>query len=161
MNISKNTDTTASPALLDGEFSPSEAKIKLDEVALLVQEFRKLQVNYATALEDEGLSEEVDALERWAESYRRGLKAAIKISENGQDMLEDVRKRLKLAADELTRISSESPNPAPKGEGKKAEAFLEATRSIDAILPAVEHAVTNTNDNANADQKTSTPKQGE
>lgn len=155
MNVSKNNDLNNDILLLDKISSPN-VQTKLDEVALLVQEFRKLQVNYADALEGEGLSEEVEALERWAESYRRGLKAALKISENGQDMLEDVRKRLKLAADELTRISSESPNPAPKGEGKKAEAFLEATRSIDAILPAVEHAVTNNDNN-----KTTNPEKGE
>lgn len=150
MNLSKNTAEILPP---DTDIASGDVQAKLDEVALLVQEFRKLQVHYADALEGEGLSEEIEALERWAESYRRGLKAAIKISENGQDMLEDVRNRLKLAADELTRISSESPNPAPKGEAKKAAAFLEATRSIDSILPAVEHAVTN--------NETSNPAQGE
>ena len=156
LSVVKNTDDVL---IAEPEIHSADVNAKLEEVGQLVQDFRRLQVNYEDALEGEGLAEEVEALERWAESYRRGLKAAVKISENGQEMLEDVRKRLKLAADELTRISSESPNPAPKGEAKKAEAFLEATRTIDAILPTIGSAVM-TNENR-ADDKNSNPPKGE
>ena len=142
-NAIKNTPTEAASTNLDGLLPGQDVAAKLEEVNQLVQEFRRLQVHYEDALEGEGLKEEIEAIERWAESYRRGLKAALKISENGQDMLEDVRTRLKLAAEELSRMSEEGPNPAPKAELAKKEAFLEATRTIDAILPVVDHAVNN------------------
>jgi hypothetical protein len=112
----------------------------LEAVEALVQDFRRLLVRYESSLEAEGIRERIETLERWAESYRRGLRAAEKISEVGQDWLREAEEKLKLAAAELHRLDDESPVSCTV-EDSKAEDYIRATKRIDSLIPAVGQAV--------------------
>ena len=129
------TDTVSqqneeSRVVLNQQFSEAEE---------LTNELKRLLVHYESALEQEGIREQVETLKRWMESYRRGLSAAQKISENGASLLTEMRQRLKLAADELQRLENEGGNPANKEQTVQAEEFLKASRRIDHVLPNIEH----------------------
>lgn len=111
---------------------------KFAEAEELTNELKRLLVKYEHALEQEGIREQVETLERWMESYRRGLSAARKLSENGAELLTEMQKRLKLAADELQRLEGEGGNPASKEQAQQAEEFLRASVKIDKVLPNLE-----------------------
>jgi hypothetical protein len=113
-------------SLLDQQFSDAEQ---------LTNELKRLLVRYEGALEQEGIRHEVETLERWMESYRRGLSAARKISEKGTSWLTDLRERLKLAAEELQRLEGEGGNPLDKNQAVQAEEFLKASLRIDKVIP--------------------------
>jgi len=112
---------------------------QLAEAEELTNVLKRLLVKYESALEQEGIREQVEILERWMESYRRGLSAACKISENGPALLTEMKKRLKLAADELQRLEGEGGNPASKEQTTQIEELLKASRRIEQVLPNIEH----------------------
>jgi len=113
--------------------------LQLSEAEELTNQLKRLLVRYESALEQEGIRQQVETLERWMESYRRGLAAARKITENGASLLTQMRQRLKLAAEELQRLEGEGGNPASKEQAIEAEEFLKASRNIDQVLPNIEH----------------------
>lgn len=121
------------------EESCSALNQQFAEAEELTNELKRLLVRNESTLEHEGLKEQVETLERWMESYRRGLSAARKISENGASLLTQMRDKLKLAADELHRLENEGGNPPSKEQAAQAEDFLKASRRIDRVLPNIEH----------------------
>jgi hypothetical protein len=131
------TTTTATPdqPTLD-TVNPITQQIA--EVEELTNDLKRLLVKYENALEQEGIRHQVETLERWMESYRHGLSAARKISQNGTSWLTELRARLKLAADELQRLEGEGGNPASKEQTAQAEDFLKASRRIDQVIPNIE-----------------------
>lgn len=82
----------------------------LAEVEALMSDFRKLLVKSDDALSATGIKSEVEQIERWVESYRRGLSAANKIATYGAEILESLKSRLKLASDEILRLEGEGGN---------------------------------------------------
>jgi hypothetical protein len=117
---------------------------QLAEAEELTNELKRLLVRYESALEQEGIRQQVETLERWMESYRHGLSAARKISENGTSLLTEMRERLKFAADELQRLENEGGNPASKEQTTQVEEFLKITRRIDQVIPNIEHIFSET-----------------
>ncbi len=130
---------------------------QLAEAEELTNELKRLLVRYESALEHEGIRDQVATLERWMESYRHGLSAARKISENGASWLTELRESLKMAADELTRLEGEGGNPATKEQAAQAEEFLKASRKIDKVIPNIEHMFCNENRSEDADKDTKIP----
>ncbi len=120
------------------EHSLSELSANLHEVESLTNDLMKLLVKNADTLRHEGIREPVEALERWVESYRRGLRAAQKLLENAPELLTEVRSRLTIASDELTRLESEGGNPPSKEEAERVDDINKALRRIDRIMPAIE-----------------------
>ena len=116
---------------------PSQHSI--EEVENLTNELKRLLVNHEGALDQEGLRREVETLERWMESYRRGLAAAHKISESGITWLGQLRDRLKMAADEHIRLEGEGGSPADSEQTKRTEELLAAANRIDRAIPDIEH----------------------
>lgn len=112
---------------------------QLEEAEGLTNELKRLLVRYENALEHEGIRHQVEILERWMESYRRGLSAAQKISESGTTLLIELREKLKLAAEELQRLEGEGGSPLTKEQINQTEEFLKASRRIDQVIPNVEH----------------------
>ena len=117
---------------------------KLQEVEDLTNSLRRLLVQNEIALDEEGIRREVETLEHWMESYRRGLTAANKISETGVEWLSKLRDRLKLAAEERQRIEGEGGNPASLEQTKKTEELFEAARRIDKAIPDLEQMFVHT-----------------
>ena len=115
----------------------------LHDVEELDNEMKRLLVKHEGVLNDEGIRRNVEVLERWLESYRRGLVAAHKISETGSGWLGDLRDRLKLAAEEMQRLEGEGGNPSSKEQAEKIEELLKAVRRIDAVIPNVQHLFCN------------------
>ena len=111
---------------------------QLAEAEELTNELKRLLVRYESALEHEGIRDQIEILERWMESYRRGLSAAHKIAENGPAWLTELREKLKFAADELQRLEGEGGNPATKEQSAQAEDFLKASRRIENVIPSIE-----------------------
>lgn len=111
----------------------------LESAEELTNELKRLLVKHEHTLDEEGIRREVEILERWMESYRRGLAAANKISETGTSWLTTLRDRLKLAADEIQRLEGEG-GPAPsKEQMAKTEDLLKAVRRIEKVMPNLEH----------------------
>ncbi len=111
---------------------------QLCEAETLTNDLKRLLVKYENALEQEGIRHEVETLERWMESYRRGLSAARKISEKGPQWLTQLRERLKMAAEELQRLENEGGNPLDKSQAVQAEEYLRASLRIDKVIPNME-----------------------
>lgn len=111
---------------------------QLSSVEELTNELKRLLVRHEAALDEEGIRQQVETLERWMESYRRGLAAAAKVSEHGPCWLNELKNRLQLAADELHRLEAEGGNPPSRDQAAQAEEFLKASRRIDKVLPAFE-----------------------
>ncbi len=126
---SKNTD----------ENTELTSQQKLQEAEELTNELKRLLVKYEIALDEEGIRHEVEILERWMESYRRGIAAANKISDTGLEWLSTLRDRLRLAAEERQRLEGEGGNPASKKQAETTEELLNAARRIDKVLPNIEH----------------------
>ncbi len=114
------------------------ASQKLHEVENLTNELKRLLVHHETALDEEGVRREMETLERWMESYRRGLAAANKISETGIGWLSELRDRLKMAASERLRLEDEGGNTASGEQHKHTEDLLAAANHIEKAMPVIE-----------------------
>lgn len=113
---------------------------QLRDVETLGRELKQLLMRHESAIEEEGVREDLEMLERWMESYRRGLSAACKIADNGTACLSELRERLVQAADDLQRLENEGGNTAPNpAEARKTEELLKASNRIDRIIPDVDH----------------------
>jgi hypothetical protein len=124
----------------------------LEEVEQLANEMKRLLVRHEFALEHEGIRHQMETLERWMESYRRGLAAANKLSANGATWLGELRDQLKFAADEILRLEGEGGNPATREQAVQVEELIKAVRRIDKVLPDVEHMF---NQHANCEKQSS------
>lgn len=126
-----------------GETAPHFVQ-QLQEAEALVSDFRKLLVQHESSLISEGVCEHLETLEYWLESYRRGLKAATKISTQGAEWLREAQQRLRLASEELQRLDAESPAAPPRDIAKKSDDYARAAKRVEALIPAVEQTVTKT-----------------
>jgi hypothetical protein len=107
----------------------------------LTHQLKKLLVRSEPALErSETAKAQIERLERWMESYRRGQSAACKIAENGSSLLHEARDQLRLSLEELQRLESEGGPPATKEQVQQADDLAHAIRRIDKLLPTLEHA---------------------
>lgn len=104
----------------------------------LCNDLRRILVRSENALVEGDAKANIETLERWIESYRRGLSAAQKISNNGADMLQKTRALLKLALEERLRLEDEGGNTADKEHANDSEELAKAIRRIDQLLPVVE-----------------------
>ena len=103
---------------------------KLDEAEHLTEEARRLLVHCEGALDSEGVREEALALERWLESYRRGMSAARKLSNTGPELVDDMSARLRQALEELHRYEEEGGNPASKTQQVQIENLNHAMSAV-------------------------------
>ncbi len=128
-----------SPVNEQANEAPADKVSALTEVEQLMHEVRRLLVHSEGALDEEGISRQAQQLESWLESYRRGLSAAQKLSDNGKDFMESMRGRLALALDELHRLDDEgNGTDAPKEEAKRKEDLTRAIRRIDHLASALD-----------------------
>ncbi len=127
-NSSRNDNPTPSIVALP-EISDAEA---------LGNDLKRILVRSEGALLHGDAKTNVEQLERWIESYRRGLSAAQKISVSGIDMLNKTRDQLKLSLDELLRLEDEGGNPPTKERAGDSEEIASAIRRIERLIPTVE-----------------------
>jgi hypothetical protein len=137
----KSVDATVSSNPPPATQAAEQLAQQADEADALVQEFRKLLVGFESELGAEGVREQLQTLERWSESLRRGLKAAAKMSEVAPQWLHEAQDRLKLAADELQRMDAESPAAPGADHTRRAEEYMHAMRSIDALFPVLDQTL--------------------
>lgn len=125
-------------------FIPSQesanAFAELSEVEALANSLKHLLVRSEQELIRGDTRHRVEQLEHWVESYRRGLSAAQKISDNGMDMLKKTRDQLALALEEQLRLEDEGGNPANKEQSTQIEQLTDAVRRLDKIIPSVEQS---------------------
>lgn len=114
---------------------------ELADIDALTLDLKRLIVRHESELSEEGLRSDLEQLERWAISYRRGISAALKLSALGPDWLNRLREKLKLAADELTRMDGEGPNNSADEEDNhsRAEDLMHASRRIEHVIPSLQH----------------------
>jgi hypothetical protein len=133
----KRASHTATPNKKTGANTASLQQ-QLEDVEALDNELKRLLVRHENALKQEGVRHEVETLERWMESYRRGLAAACKIAVNGRACLANLKEKLKYAARELERIDNEGGNPPTKEQTNEKEELLSATRRVNNLIPEVD-----------------------
>jgi|GEM_PF-6685247 len=112
----------------------------LGDVEALANDLKHLLVHAEQELIKGDARQNVEQLERWVESYRRGLAAAHKISGNGLEMLHKTRIQLKLALEELLRLEDEGGNPANREQSTQIEQLTGAVRRIDHLMPNIDKA---------------------
>ena len=125
------------------------ACLALGDVIELGNELKQLLVRSQFELIKGDAREQVEQLERWIESYRRGLSAALKISNSGIDMLSKARAQLKLALDEQLRLEDEG-SPSTKEQSAQTEGLAAAVRRMDKLIPVIEQSFQSPSDNAAA-----------
>lgn len=115
------------PKIDDGATLPD-----ISETERLVQEVRHLLTHSESTLDAEGVKLQAETLERWLESYRRGLSAAENLSKNSDSFLNEMRERLNLALQEMQRLDDEgSGTPASKEQKQRIDEISRAIRYID------------------------------
>lgn len=120
--------------------APVSTLPEIAEAEALGNDLKRILVRSEQALVTGDARNNVEKLERWIESYRRGLSAAQKISENGSEMLQKTRDQLSLALDELLRLEDEGGNPPTKEHAGDTEELASAIRRIDRLMPVVEES---------------------
>jgi len=118
----------------------SNIAVKLEEAEKLIEEAQRLLVHCGSALDEEGVREEALALERWIESYRRGMSAAKKLSQTGPELLDDMSKRLHQALEELHRYEAEGGNPATKAQQAQIEELTNAMKRVNQLKEAIQNS---------------------
>ena len=117
---------------------------EIDQAEALANDLRSILVRSENALVKGDAKELVERLERWIESYRRGLSAAQKICDNGPEMLIKTREQLSLSLSELLRLEDEGgnpPNPSTSpNQPSESEEITRAIQRIDRLLPVVEQS---------------------
>ncbi len=113
----------------------------IDEVENMMGEVRRLLVHSENALDKEGVKFQAETLERWLESYRRGLSAAEKLSKNSETFLHEIREHLKLALEEIQRLDDEGgATPATKEQKQKVEDLTRAMGRVDKLIYSLGNA---------------------
>lgn len=119
---------------------PSDAKLlSLADAEELASSLKRITVRSEDALVHGDAQEGIAQVERWVESYRRGLAAAYKISSSGVEMLKKTREQLALTLEERLRLEDEGGNPPTKEQSAINEELSAALCRIDEILPLIEH----------------------
>jgi hypothetical protein len=119
----KDADTPVPPAMQEAE--------------TLMHEVRRLLVHSEGALSEEGVKDQAQTLERWLESYRRGLSAAQKLSQNSDSFLQQMRDRLKLSLEELQRLDDEGGTPATREQRQRMEDLTRTLGRIDHLIASL------------------------
>lgn len=138
-----NPNRPSTPTPLDVASSCDAAHSALEhsltEAECLVNDMKRVLVRSSDALEGESKAfQEMETLERWLESYRRGLRAANKLAANGTDLLKDIKNRIKLAVEEMQRLEGEGGNPANKTQAAKIESLVKAQQRLEQLIPMLE-----------------------
>jgi paraquat-inducible protein B len=114
--------------------------LALEDVVALGNDLKHLLVRSGRELAKGDAQEQVEQLERWIESYRRGLSAAQKIANSGIELLTKAREQLTLALDEQLRLEDEGGNPATKEQASQTEEITAAIRRLDRLIPTIENS---------------------
>lgn len=117
---------------------PSSFEQPLAEAETLVNDIKRVLVRSESALENEGIRTEMEVLERWMESYRRGLSAANKLANSGGEILHKLEEQLKLAISEQQRLDDEGGNPPSKEQAAALEEVSKALRRLEGLIPVFE-----------------------
>jgi len=112
--------------------------LAMENVEALGNDLKRLLVHSESGLINTGVRQQIEQLERWIESYRRGLAAAEKISHAGLEMLTQARDQLNLAHEERLRLEDEGGHPATKEQAQQNEELAAALRRLNEIIPTVE-----------------------
>lgn len=93
----------------------------------LSTQLSQLKKQYGKYIEEENLQEDIDTLSEWVKAYHENKPdAADYLQEHGPKLLENIRSRLKFAAEEMQRIEEESPTNAQHFSGGRADRLNKA-----------------------------------
>lgn len=124
--------------------------LALEDVIALGNDLKYLLVRSRTELAKGDAEQQVEQLERWIESYRRGLSAAQKIANSGIDLLIKAREQLTLALEERLRIEDEGGTPSTKEQASQTEEITAAIRRLDRLIPTIENSFQSINHQSEA-----------
>jgi hypothetical protein len=127
-------DTECLPKLREKIDSNKLEQKQLHDVTTLAAELKSLLVRHSAVLKQEGVRNEMQRLEDWLETERKGPAPAGIISESGVAWLSKLRDKLKLSVEEAQRLESEGGNPCSDEQSEKTEDLLKTIRRIDAII---------------------------
>ncbi len=134
MNVDITT-TTDHSAEADSP-SPLPERKEAEDIAYDV---KRVLVECNKVLTTNDSKEYVEKLERWLETYRRGLSAASKISENGIDLLTHAHDQLRFSLDEILRLENEGGS-TPSRKGDVSDHLEKALKDINRLMPMIEES---------------------
>lgn len=120
--------------------APNNGIMDLVEAEALCASLKRITVHSEQALIKGDAREGIEQVERWVESYRRGLAAAHKISSGGIEMLKKTREQLALSLEERLRLDDEGGNPPTKEQAAETEELAAAIGRIDNITRVLEQS---------------------
>jgi hypothetical protein len=112
---------------------------QMHEAQRLADELTLLLASYQPLLEREGIRDQVETLQYWAECYRNGLNAADQISQNAGTMVACLQERTKLATEELHRFEDDGGPVANKQQAAETEGMARVTKRLSQVAPSVEN----------------------
>ncbi|MFZ4541419.1 MAG: hypothetical protein ACOYNL_06365 [Rickettsiales bacterium] len=139
-NETINTAATAAKNTMSDTATLTSGIMDLAEAEALCANLKRITVHSEQALIKGDAREGIEQVERWVESYRRGLSAAQKISVSGIDLLKKTREQLALSLEERLRLEDEGGNPPTKEQAAENEELAKAITRIDGIMAALEQS---------------------
>jgi hypothetical protein len=121
------------------EESIAPLKDQMHEAEKLADGLTMLLANYQPLLEREGIRDQVETLQQWAECYRNGLDAADQISQNAGSMVAGLQERTKFAAEELHRFEDDGGPIANKQQAAETENLSRVARRLTQVTPDIEN----------------------
>ena len=113
---------------------------ELHEAEMLCRDLKTVLIKSEKALEKSDLRNNVEKVEQWLESYRRGLSAARKIGTSGIEMLQKVRDGLHFSLDEYLRLENEGGNLPANEYQNDYDELTSAIKRLDHLVKEVEHS---------------------
>ncbi len=105
------------------------------DVDALASSLNHLLQTHRQALQDEKLEQEVEMLLRWAERQCFGSTSAEQnLQDKGQQHLQHVRDRLKMACEEHQRLQAETPAGHDGSSSQMQQEYVDAQRKVSAII---------------------------
>lgn len=122
---------------------------EIENAEALGNNVKKILVKSEDALKNGNVTKNIETIERWIESYRRGLSAAQKISDNGSEILQKTKDQLILSLNELLRFEDEGGgNVVDSSKSKRNEEITLAIKRINDLITTVEQSFNSSAQNA-------------
>lgn len=120
----KKTEPTKQPQEKEGI---TGRRPKVPNLEVIYNQLTNLSSKYSDYIESESLTEELNCLESWIESYLNGSpEAAAQLQQHGYDTIVHIKEALQQAAADIQRMDEESPNNAENFSGGRAHRLNKA-----------------------------------
>lgn len=137
LNILSNNNQAAEPLLANAV-----------QLETLRSQLEKLVTDHEAALKEIHAYDDAERIIKWVEHCEAGSSIAeYKLYHEGEELLENIQSKLRLALEEQQRMEEESITVASNSRGREAERFARASRHANAAVNTMDNIKVNNNNN--------------